>query len=251
MSGHSKWATIKHKKGAADAKRGQAFSKISKELMVVARAGGSDPSMNPTLRTVIQKAKSVNMPADNMERAIKKGAGELEGAVYEEIIYEGYAGGGVGLIVLALTDNKNRAAAEIRHIFSKHGSSFAAQGSVSRGFQRKGQIFVDAAGVDEDTLMGIVLDAGAEDMKQDGDQFEILTDPNTFADVTEALEAAGIATLSAEVSLVSDTLVPVTEKSTAASIMRFIDALEENDDVQSVYTNMDVDDAIMQELNDD
>jgi YebC/PmpR family DNA-binding regulatory protein len=251
MSGHSKWATIKHKKGAADAKRGKAFSKISKELMVVARAGGSDPSMNPTLRTVIQKAKSVNMPADNMERAIKKGAGELEGAVYEEIVYEGYAGGGVGMIVQALTDNKNRAAAEIRHVFSKHGSSFAAQGSVSRGFQRKGQIFVDAAGVDEDTLMGIVLDAGAEDMKHDGDQFEILTDPNAFADVTEALETAGIATLSAEVSLVSDTLVPVTEKSTAASIMRFIDALEDNDDVQSVYTNMDVDDAIMQELNDD
>ena len=219
--------------------------------MVVARAGGSDPSMNPTLRTVIQKAKSVNMPADNMERAIKKGAGELEGAVYEEIIYEGYAGGGVGMIVLALTDNKNRAAAEIRHVFSKHGSSFAAQGSVSRGFQRKGQIFVDAEGVDEDELMGIVLDSGAEDMKHDGDQFEILTDPNSFADVTEALEAAGIATLSAEVSLVSDTLVPVTEKSTVASIMRFIDALEDNDDVQSVYTNMDVDDAIMQELNDD
>ena len=251
MSGHSKWATIKHKKGAADAKRGKAFSKISKELMVVARAGGSDPSMNPTLRTVIQKAKSVNMPADNMERAIKKGAGELEGAVYEEIIYEGYAGGGVGMIVLALTDNKNRAAAEIRHVFSKHGSSFAAQGSVSRGFQRKGQIFVDAEGVDEDELMGTVLDAGAEDMKSDGDQFEILTDPNSFADVTEALETAGIATLSAEVSLVSDALVPVTEKSTAASIMRFIDALEDNDDVQSVYTNMDVDDAIMQELNDD
>ena len=251
MSGHSKWATIKHKKGAADAKRGKAFSKISKELMVVARAGGSDPSMNPTLRTVIQKAKSVNMPADNMERAIKKGAGELEGAVYEEIIYEGYAGGGVGMIVLALTDNKNRAAAEIRHVFSKHGSSFAAQGSVSRGFQRKGQIFVDAEGVDEDELMGTVLDAGAEDMKSDGGQFEILTDPNAFADVTEALETAGIATLSAEVSLVSDTLVPVTEKSTVASIMRFIDALEDNDDVQSVYTNMDVDDAIMQELNDD
>ncbi|NQU38350.1 MAG: YebC/PmpR family DNA-binding transcriptional regulator [Lentisphaerae bacterium] len=248
MSGHSKWATIKHKKGAADAKRGQAFSKISKELMVVARQGGSDPSMNPTLRTVIQKAKSVNMPADNMERAIKKGAGELEGAVYEEILYEGYAGGGGGLIVLALTDNKNRAAAEIRHIFSKHGSSFAAQGSVSRGFQRKGQIFVDAEKADEDELMAIVLEAGADDMTQGGDQFEILTDPNAFNDVTEALEKAGVETLSAEVCLVSDTLVPVTEKSTAASIIRFVDALEDNDDVQSVFTNMDIDEAIMQEL---
>lgn len=251
MSGHSKWSTIKHKKGAADAKRGKMFSKISKELMVVARQGGSDPSMNPALRTAMQKAKSVNMPADNVDRAIKKGAGELEGAVFEEIVYEGYAGGGVGIIVLALTDNKNRAAAEIRHIFTKHGSSFAAQGSVSRGFQRKGQIFVDAEGVEEDKLMGVVLDAGAEDMKQDGEQFEILTDPSIFADVTEALETAGIETLSAEVSLVSETSVPVTEKSTAASIMRFVDALEDCDDVQSVFTNMDADDAIMQELDDD
>ncbi|MBL7076243.1 MAG: YebC/PmpR family DNA-binding transcriptional regulator [Kiritimatiellae bacterium] len=251
MSGHSKWATIKHKKGAADAKRGKVFSKLAKELMVVSRQGGSDPGMNPTLRTLIQKAKSVNMPADNVDRAIKKGAGELEGAVFEEVVYEGYAGGGVGLIVKGLTDNKNRAAAEIRHIFNKHGSSFAQQGSVSRGFQRKGQIFVDAEGVDEDELMGVVLEAGAEDMTRDGEQFEILTDPSTFADVTEALEAAGIATLSADVSLISDTLVPVTEKSTASSIMRFVDALEDNDDVQNVYTNMDVDDAIMQELNDE
>ncbi len=251
MSGHSKWATIKHKKGAADAKRGKIFSKLAKELMVVARQGGSDPGMNPTLRTLIQKAKSVNMPADNVDRAIKKGAGELEGSTFEEIVYEGYAGGGVGLIVQVLTDNKNRAAAEIRHIFTKHGSSFAQQGSVSRGFNRKGQIFVDAQGVDEDELMGVVLEAGAEDMTRDGDQFEIVTDPSTFADVTEALEAAGIPTLSADVSLVSETLVPVTDKATAASIMRFIEALEDNDDVQNVYSNMDVDDAIMQELNDE
>jgi YebC/PmpR family DNA-binding regulatory protein len=163
MSGHSKWATIKHKKGAADAKRGKVFSKLAKELMVVARQGGSDPGMNPTLRTLIQKAKSVNMPADNVDRAIKKGAGELEGAVFEEAVYEGYAGGGVGLIVQALTDNKNRAAAEIRHIFTKHGSSFAQQGSVSRAFHRRGQIFIEAEGVDEDELMGVVLEAGAED----------------------------------------------------------------------------------------
>ncbi len=251
MSGHSKWATIKHKKGAADAKRGKVFSKLAKELMVVSRQGGSDPGMNPTLRTLIQKAKSVNMPADNVDRAIKKGSGELEGAVFEEVVYEGYAGGGVGLIVQALTDNKNRAAAEIRHVFTKHGSSFAQQGSVSRGFHRKGQIFVDAEGVNEDELMGVVLEAGAEDMTREGDQFEILTDPNTFADVTEALEAAGIATLSADVSLVSETLVPVNDKATAASIMRFIEALEDNDDVQNVYSNMDVDEAIMQELNDE
>ena len=168
MSGHSKWKTIQHKKGAADAKRGKVFSKLSKELMVIARAGGSDPVKNPTLRTLIQKAKGVNMPADNIDRAIKKGAGELEGVVFEEAVYEGFAGGGVALVVMALTDNKNRAAAEIRHIFSKHNSSFATQGSVTRGFERKGQIIVDSSATDEDTLMGVVLDAGADDMKRDG-----------------------------------------------------------------------------------
>ena len=155
MSGHSKWATIKHKKGAADAKRGKVFSKLSKELMVVARQGGSDPGMNPTLRTLVQKAKSVNMPSDNIDRAIKKGAGELDGVVFEEVVYEGYAAGGVGLIVMGLTDNKNRAAAEIRHVFTRHGSSFATQGSVSRGFQRRGQILVESSAVDEDKLMEI------------------------------------------------------------------------------------------------
>lgn len=251
MSGHSKWATIKHKKSAQDAKRGKMFSKLSKELMVVARAGGSDPDMNPPLRTVIQKAKSVNMPADNIDRAIKKGAGELEGVTFEEVMYEGYVTGGVALIVEALTDNRNRATAEIRHIFNKHGSDFATQGAVSRGFSRKGQIFVDAGTVDEDTLMTEVLEAGAEDMKRDGEQFEVLTDPGTFADVTEALEKAGIETLSAEVSLVPDVYVPVNDKAMAGAIMRFVNELEDNDDVQSVFTNMDVDDAIMQELADE
>ena len=187
MSGHSKWKTIQHKKGAADARRGKVFSKLSKELMVVARQGGGDQEMNPTLRTVVQKAKSVNMPADNIQRAIKKGTGEMEGVTFEEVVYEGYASGGVALIVEALTDNKNRAASEIRHIFTKHGSSFAQQGAVSRGFQRKGQIFIDASTVDEDMLMGVVLEAGAEDMKKDGDQFEVLVDPSSFTGVTEAL----------------------------------------------------------------
>jgi len=251
MSGHSKWKTIQHKKGAADAKRGKAFSKISKELAVAVKKGGPDPDANPTLRTVIQKAKGVNMPADNIDRAIKKAAGGADGASYEEVVYEGYASGGIALIVKVLTDNKNRAAAEIRHIFNKHGSSFAAQGSVTRGFERKGQIFVDASTVDEDTLMGIVLDAGAEDMSKDGDQFEILTDVNSFSNVTEALEKNGISTISAEVSMVPSAYTPVADKSAASSVFKFVADLEENDDVQGVYTNMDVDDSVLKELEND
>lgn len=248
MSGHSKWATIKHKKGALDAKRGKAFSKISKELMVVARSGGGDPDMNPTLRTVLRKAKAVNMPADNIERAIKKGTGELEGAAFEEVVYEGYAGGGVGLIVMCLTDNKNRTASEVRHTFTKNGSSFAAQGAVVRGFERKGQIFVDAASVEEDALMDVVLNAGADDMTRDGDQFEILTSSSVFSDVMEALEKAAIKTSEAEISMVPMSYTPVTDKALAQSIMRFVSALEDNDDVQNVYTNMDISDEIMEQI---
>lgn len=248
MSGHSKWKTIQHKKGAADAKRGKIFSKLSKELMVVARQGGGDPDKNPSLRTVMQKAKSANMPGDNIKRAIKKGTGEIEGVIFEETTYEGFAAGGVALVVRALTDNKNRAAAEIRHIFTKHGSSFAGQGSVTRGFERKGQIFVDASSVEEDRLMDIVLEAGAEDMKRDGDQFEVLTDPTVFTQVTGALEKAEITTVNAEVSLVPGTYMSISDKSTASSVLRFVMELEDNDDVQNVYTNMDVDDEVLTEL---
>ena len=248
MSGHSKWATIKHKKGAADARRGKVFSKLAKELMVVARHGGGDPNDNPALRTLVQKCKSVNMPNDNIDRAIKKGTGEAGGVQFEEVVYEGYAAGGIALVVEALTDNRNRAAAEIRHIFTKHGSSFAQQGAVSRGFERKGQVFVEAARTDEDKLMSVVLEAGADDMQPDGRQFEILTDPASFVAVTEALERAEIETLSAEVSLVPTITVPVNDKEKAAAIMRFVRALEDNDDVQNVYTNMAVPDEIMAEL---
>ncbi len=247
MSGHSKWKTIQHKKGAADAKRGRIFSKLAKEIMVVAKSG-SDPDKNAALRTVLQKAKSVNMPAENIERAIKKGAGELEGVSYEEITYEGFAAGGIGLVVSVLTDNKNRAAAEIRHAFGKHGSSFAAPGSVSRGFERKGQIFVDASKVKEDDLMAIVLDAGADDMVHDGDQFEILTPPGSFSAVSVALEKAGVPVLSGEVSMVATTPVPVTEVNVASAVLRFIEDLEEKDDVQAVYHNMDVEDAVLDQL---
>lgn len=248
MSGHSKWKTIQHKKGAADAKRGKIFSKMSKELMVVAKKGGSDPNMNAALRAVIQKAKSYNMPADNITRAIKKGAGELGGAVFEEVQYEGYAAGGIGVIAVLLTDNKNRAAAELRHIFTKNGSNFASGSAVSRGFERKGQIMVDATTVEEDKLMDVVLNAGADDMSRDGDQFEILTNPAAFEAVTLALEKAGIKTLSAEVSLVPTVYTQVTDKNVVKSVMKFVEDLEDYDDVQNVYTNMNVDDEILKQL---
>ncbi|MBI2438585.1 MAG: YebC/PmpR family DNA-binding transcriptional regulator [Lentisphaerae bacterium] len=248
MSGHSKWKTIQHKKGAADQARGRIFSKLSKELSIVARAGGGDPGMNPALRTLIAKAKSSNMPADNVERAIKKGTGELAGGQLEEVTYEGYAAAGVALVIKVLTDNKNRAAAEIRHIFTKFGSSLAGQGAVARSFKRKGQILVEAAAVDEDKLMGIALDAGAEDMQRDGDVFEIITDPADYETVAAALEKAGVKSASSEIMLIPDAYVGVADKATAGNIIKFIEALEENEDVQNVYSNLDVDEAVLKDL---
>ena len=248
MSGHSKWKTIQHKKGAADAKRGKIFSKMAKELMVVAKAGGGSPETNAALRALIQRCKAVSMPNDNIDRAIKKGTGELEGAIMEEITYEGFAQGGVGVVVKVLTDNKNRAAAEIRHIFTKHGSNFAAQGAVSRGFKRRGQIFVDATTVEEDKLMDVVLNAGAEDMTRDGDQFEVLTDPASLPQVVEAIEKAGIKVADSEVRLVPDTYVSLTDKTAAKAVMKFVETLEDNDDVQNVYSNLDISDEILAEL---
>ena len=248
MSGHSKWKTIQHKKGAADAKRGKVFSKISKELMVVARTGGGNPDNNASLRALIQKARESNMPRDNVERAIKKGTGELEGAALEEVVYEGYAPGGVGVSVKALTDNKKRAASEIRHIFTKYGSSFATQGAVSRGFKRKGQVLVDSATVEEDKLMGVALDAGADDMARDGDVFEILTDPASFDAVVAALDKAGIAKTDAEVTMIPDAYVTVTDKAAIRSTLKFVEELEDNEDVQNVYTNLNADDTVLAEL---
>ncbi len=248
MSGHSKWATIKHKKGAADAKRGQVFSKLAKELMMVAKTGGGNPEMNAALRALVTRCKSVSMPNDNIDRAIKKGTGELGGVVMEEIMYEGYAAGGVCLIVKVLTDNKNRAAAEVRHTFNRHGSDFAAQGSVLRSFKRRGQILVPSAGVDEGALMDIVLNAGAEDLQQDGEQFEILTDPKALAAVQVAIEKAGIKIDECGTRMIPDLYVTIQDKSTAKSVLNFVEALEENDDVQDVYHNMDVPDELMAEL---
>lgn len=248
MSGHSKWKTIQHKKGAADAKRGKIFSKLSKELTIVARAGGGDPSINANLRNLIAKAKDNNMPMDNIERAIKKGIGELEGGQLEEVTYEGFASGGVALIVKVLTDNKNRAASEIRHIFTKFNSNFAAQNAVSRYFKRKGQILVDAASIGEDKLMGIALDAGAEDMQQEDGVFDIITDPAGFQAVVDALAKAGVKTISSEITMIPDSYVTVTDKAAASNIMKFIEALEDNDDVQNVYSNMDIDENILKDL---
>lgn len=248
MSGHSKWKTIQHKKGAADAKRGRAFSKLSKEIIIAAKAGGGNPEMNAALRTLIAKAKDCNMPADNVERAIKKGTGELGGAQLEEVTYEGYAGGGVALIVKVLTDNKNRAAADVRHIFTKYGSNFAAQGAVSRNFKRKGQILIDASTVDEEKLMAIALEAGAEDMRTEDGVHEIITEPNAFSAVEEAIEKAGIKTDSSEITMIPDTFMTVTDKGAATTVMKFIEALEEIDDVQNVYSNLDVDEDALKAM---
>ena len=247
MSGHSKWANIKHKKAAADAKKGKAFSKVAREIMIAAKSGG-DPGSNITLRTLIQKARAVNMPADNIERAIKKGTGELAAESLEEKTFEGFAPHGVSVIVHALTDNHNRTTADVRLVFNKHGANLTQQGSVSRGFKRKGQIVVDASKIGEDNLLEIALDAGAEDMQQEGGQFVITTEPSGFPAVLEAVTKAGITPESSEVTMLPDVWVTVTDKGHAHQVLKFIDALEELDDVQNVYTNLDVDESILAAL---
>lgn len=253
MAGHSKWANIKHKKAATDAKRGKAFSKIAKELTVAARMGGSgDPNTNINLRPILAKAKAVNMPADNIERAIKKGTGEgADGTQIEELIYEGYASGGVGVIVQTLTDNKNRTAAEVRSTFNKHGCSLGQTGSVSRTFQRKGILVISAEGVEEEALLEVVMEAGAENFEQQGDVWTITCAPTDYNDVSDALEQAGYPALESEVKLISDLLVDATDVEHARSVLKFIDALDELDDVQNVYTNFDVSDEIAEQLDED
>ncbi len=248
MAGHSKWANIKHRKGKADAARGKVFSKIAKEIMVAASCGGGNVNDNIALRALVQKAKGVSMPKDNIDRAIKKGTGELEGGQLSEGSYEGYAAGGIAVVVKVLTDNKNRSASEVRHAFTKAGANLAEQGAVSRMFQRKGQILIAKDKTDEDTLMDLVLEAGAEDLKTEGEQFEVVTDPNDFHTVSEAITNAGIEMDESEITLIPDLVVEVTERSQAESIMRFVDALEELDDVQDVYTNFDISDEIAAQL---
>ena len=234
MSGHSKWATIKHAKGLADAKRGKIFTKFIKEISIAARMGGGDPNSNPRLRTVIIKARAANMPKDNIERAIKKGTGEDGAAAYEELVYEGYAPCGVAVVVEVLTDNHNRAAADVRNIFTKHGGNLGSTGSVSRMFQRKGTIELDAEKVSEDEVMEIALEAGADDVVNEDGVITVTTTPDAFSAVADALAEKGIETLSADVGLVPDAYTAV-DKDTAAKVQKMIDKLEDNDDVQNVY----------------
>ncbi len=246
MSGHSKWSQIKHKKASTDAKRGKIFTKIVKEISVAARTGGGDPEGNPRLRTAIEKAKEVNMPSDNIKKAIMKGTGELPGTTYEEVIYEGYGPGGVALLIETLTDNKNRTVSEVRHILSKNGGSLGEAGCVAWMFEKKGYILVEKSKVDEDTLMSIVLDAGAEDMKNDPkeDNYEIITSPENLNTVKETIEKQDITVSLSEITMLPKSYVPI-EGSTAEQMVRLIDALEDNDDVQNVYANFDIPEEAM------
>jgi len=245
MSGHSKWATIKHKKAATDARRGKAFTKIIRELTIAARSGGGDPNTNPRLRTAVAAAKNENMPNDNIERAIQRGTGQLEGETLEEVTYEGYGPGGVGMLVQVVTGNRNRAAGEIRHLFSKNGGNMAETGAVNWMFQRKGDISVAKDAADEEKMMGIVLDAGAEDLRDDGSLWEVVTPPEAFEKVREALAANGIAPASAEVAWVPQNYVKLTGQQ-AQQMLRMMEAMEEHDDVQHVYANFDIDEKEIQ-----
>jgi YebC/PmpR family DNA-binding regulatory protein len=242
MSGHSKWATIKHKKGALDAKRGKIFTRLIKEIMVAAKAGGGDPDGNPRLRSAILAAKAENMPNDNIQRAIKRGTGEIEGASYEDITFEGYGPGGVAIIVEVLTDNRNRAVSEIRHAFSKNGGNLGESGSVSYMFSKKGVIVVAKSAADEDKLTEIVLDAGADDLNNDGDYWEILTSPKDFEAVRDAVKAAKLEPESAEVTMVPSTYQKL-EGTQASAMMRLLETLEDLDDTQNVYSNFEMDEA--------
>ena len=247
MSGHSKWASIKHKKALVDAKRGKIFTKIIREITVAARIGGGDPDTNPRLRLAISNAKNANMPADNIDRAVKKGTGTLEGATYEEVVYEGYGPEGVAVYVQCLTDNKNRTASEIRNIFSKKSGNLAGQGSVAWLFEKKGLIVVDATKASEDQLMELVLNAGAEDLSKVGDKFEILTGAHDFEAVKKAIDQAKIPHESADLRMIPKTLVPVSP-SHARAVLALIEALEDHDDIQNVYANCDIPDEVLKEL---
>ncbi len=245
MSGHSKWATTKHKKAAIDAKRGKMFTKITKEITVAAKLGGGDPDGNPRLRTAIIKAKGVSMPADNIKRAIQKGTGELPGVSYEEVTFEGYGPGGVALMIETMTDNRNRTVSEIRHILSKLGGNLGEAGCVSWMFHQKGYIVVSMAKADEEKLMSLALDAGAEDMQTEDSNFVITTAPNDYEKVKKALDDAGIPQEVSEVTMVPQTYVKIDGSKEAGQMLKLMEALEDNDDVQNVYANFDIPDEVM------
>ncbi|MEE4352970.1 MAG: YebC/PmpR family DNA-binding transcriptional regulator [Desulfatiglans sp.] len=245
MSGHSKWSSIKHKKGALDAKRGKIFSKLIKEITIAARMGGGDPDGNPRLRTAIAAAKAENMPKDNIERAVKKGTGELEGTSYEETNYEGYGPGGVAVLVDCLTDNKNRAVAEIKHIFERGGGNLGEPGCVAWMFEKKGLIVVEKEGVDEEKLLDTALEAGAEDVREDSSVFEVITDPSDFETVKKAIEDTDFPYSVAEISMIPKNTVKIEGKK-AEQMLNLIEALEDNDDVNNVYANFDISDDFME-----
>ena len=248
MSGHSKWSSIKHKKAATDAKRGKVFSKLAKEISVAAKTGGGDPSANPRLRTVLAKAKSVNMPSANVEKAIKKGTGELPGVIYEETGYECYGPGGVAILATALTDNKNRTVAELRHLMGKHIGSLTEAGSVAWIFEKKGLVVVPKSAVEEDDLLEVALEAGAEDVKgEDEESYEILTDPRELAAIKKQIENRGIAIESASLAMIPKTTVELAGKE-ARQTLTLIELLEDHDDVQEVYANFDIPNEILAEI---
>lgn len=248
MSGHSKWASIKHKKGAADAKRGQLFSKLIREITVAAKNGGNNPDTNLRLRVAMNNAKQANMPKDNVEMAIKRGTGELPGVIYEEITYEGYAHGGVAVMIEALSDNKNRTGAEIRNIFSKKGGNLSGAGSVSWQFQRKGLLTIDKGIIAEDKLFNVAIEAGAEDFKAEADSYEITTTPESFEAVKDIITKNNIKITLAEITSLPSSTIKITDEETARKILELVENLEDHDDVQHVYANFDIPDEIIQKV---
>jgi YebC/PmpR family DNA-binding regulatory protein len=247
MSGHSKWHTIKHKKGAADAKRGKVFTRLIKELTVAARGGGGDPDMNPRLRTIIAEAKANNMPRENIDRAIRRGTGEEPGVSYEEVMYEGYGPGGAALMISTLTDNKNRTVGEIRFILGKHNGNLAAENSVAWMFSRKGQVIVEKDKADEEKLLSAVLEAGADDLNDDGSVWEVVSSPESFEQVREAIKALGIEPAQAEIAMVPQNYIKLTGKE-AQQMLRLFEAIDDQDDVQHVWANFDIEEKEIEAL---
>jgi YebC/PmpR family DNA-binding regulatory protein len=248
MSGHSKWSTIKHKKGATDAKRGKIFTRLIKEITVAARMGGGDPDGNPRLRSAIASAKTENMPKDNIVRAIKKGTGELEGAIYDEILYEGYGPGGVAVLVECMTDNRNRTVADVRHFFAKSNGNLGESGCVAWMFDKKGLLQVEKEGVTEEQLMEMALEAGAEDVLEEDDEFQVITAPESFDAVRDALEANKVRFIDASITMIPQNNIEVTDEKIAISLLKLLENLEDHDDVQTVHANFDIDDDLMEKL---
>ena len=248
MSGHNKWAKIKRKKGVTDVKRGRIFTRIIKEITIAARDGGGSPQGNPRLRLAMEKAQAANMPADNIKRGIQKGTGELPGVSYEEVTYEGYGPGGIAIIIESVTDNKNRTVAEVRHLLDKYNGKFGATNSVSWMFHRKGLMYVAKSAFDEDKLLEIILEAGADDMKSDEEQYEIITAPENFATVKQTLESKGIKLENAEIQLIPENTVRIEGKD-AEQVLKLVEALEDHEDVQHLYSNFDIDEKILATFN--